>query len=148
MYGYKVSRKHPLSNHWQMFECSFWHFWCYIYIYIHVTVVILKMGGGGYRLSFGCKRSCSRAWRLSHFYYTKVFQRGIYTHIKFERGRWHYFLIKCSSKSTGEHKHNDKYYPTTWARQNPLKASQIYGLHHQKYYKNYFMQFGLKKLHK
>ena len=43
-------------------------------------------------MSFGCERSCSSARRVSNFN-SKVNQRGIYLHIKFERDRSNMFRV-------------------------------------------------------
>ena len=53
-------------------------------------------------MSFGCERSCSSHRRVSNFN-SKVPQRGIYPHIKFERDRLNIFRVRVftSSGSTG-----------------------------------------------
>ena len=54
----------------------------------------------GIQVSFGCERSCSRAWR---YFNRKVPQGGIYPHIQFERDRLNIFrvIVFTSPGSTG-----------------------------------------------
>ena len=49
-------------------------------------------------MSFGCERSCSSHWRVSNFN-SKVSQRGIYPHIKFERDTLNIFLVRALTSS-------------------------------------------------
>ena len=49
-------------------------------------------------MSFGCKRSCSSARRVSNFN-SKVTQGGIYLYIKFERDRLNIFRVRVFTSS-------------------------------------------------
>ena len=49
-------------------------------------------------MSFGCKRSCTSARRVSNFN-SNVHQGGIYPHIKFERDLLNTFRLRASTSS-------------------------------------------------